>query len=216
MTLQVNLSSSDTDHNFDSKIDIRTRDQTPYVRLANDWLDMAKSAKNDYVELVLWKRPQSALTTINVEQVSPFEILLGEREDILTGFDDMLAASAWPASLHEIVEQDVRHCLEAFETILPGSHYRLRLQAISDDACCKFHQDRTFQRLIITYRGGGTVWRDVNIAVDQQAIEMECVLLRGKRANREPQILHRSPVFTKERLPRLIMVIDVIPSIYKI
>ena len=57
-------------------------------------------------------------------------------------------------SFHEIVQLDVQAYLEAIEAVVPDSQYRLKLLALSDDACRKFHQDRTFQRLIITYRGG--------------------------------------------------------------
>lgn len=128
----------------------------------------------------------------------------------------MFETSLWPDSLREIVEQDVKQCLNAFEVNVPNSQYRVRLQAVSDDACRKFHQDRTFQRLIITYRGEGSVWRDVKTSTERQAAEMECVLVRGKRAGREPHIQHRSSVFETGGWPRLIMVIDVIPSIYEI
>ncbi|MEO9971651.1 MAG: DUF1826 domain-containing protein [Hyphomonadaceae bacterium] len=156
--------------------------------------------------------PLIGLNVTNAEQGSDLEVILGTRHEVLTGLEDMFDASAWPRPLREHVEQDARQCLNAFEAEFSGSLYRLRLEAVSDDACRKFHQDGTFQRLIITYRGNGTVWRDVNIGADQQAIEMECVLLRGKRAGRDPQILHRSPVFMSGQIPRLIMVVDVIPD----
>ena len=215
MTIRAKLLSADIDEKSDFRIGHSTRAPTLYLRYASSWKDMAKTAMNDEIELVLWKRAQPLVTIRATKAESEFEILLGEQQDILVGFDELLNASAWPEDLQEIVEQDVKNCLNAFEAILPSSHYRLRLQAISDDACRKLHQDTTFQRLIITYRGDGTVWHDVKHNTDQQAIEMECVLLRGKRAEQPAQILHRSPVFSTGELPRLIMAIDVIPDLYE-
>ena len=110
--------------------------------------------------------------------------------------------------------QDVQAFLESFEHKLPASQYRLRLQALSDDGCRRFHQDQVFQRLIITYRGDGSVWRHIDKSMEQDALEMECVLLRGKRAGRDSNILHKSPSFRNGRPPRLIMVIDSLPSHY--
>ena len=210
MTAQVVLLSS----NICGNPEPETYGQTSYVRFASDWLDMVKSAKSDDVELVLWKRSLTGLNVTNaeVEPESDLEVILGTRQQVLTELESVFVASAWPAPLRERAEHDARQCLNAFEAEFSGSLYRLRLEAVSDDACRKFHQDGTFQRLIITYRGNGTVWRDVKIGADRQAIEMECVLLRGKRAGRDPQILHRSPSFMTGQMPRLIMVIDVIPD----
>jgi hypothetical protein len=143
---------------------------------------------------------------------SPFEIVIGEQRDILFGFNEIFETSEWPSSLSHVVEQDVKAFLDAFEAKLPGSQYRLRLHAISDDACRKFHQDRTFQRLIITYRGQGTVWRYADNCVETEAMEMECVLLRGKRNGLETKILHKSPIFSQGHRPRLVMVIDIMPQ----
>ena len=183
------------------------------VRHVANWHDMVATATTDDVELVLWERNKPAsLKTSEITSTSEFEIVTGEQQDILSGVAETFQASEWPVSLYDSVEQDVQAFLDAFETILPGSQYRLRLHAISDDACRKFHQDRTFQRLIITYQGQGTVWRYANTPDETTTTEMECVLLRGKRNGRDTNILHKSPIFTEGHPPRLVMVIDVMPE----
>jgi len=215
MSLDVNSLEIETDEMSSVNRGFDPRETRPSVRRALAWTDLVETVEDDSVELVLWRRaePSPVRATLDVPE-SEFNIIVGEGEDILTGVSDVFTESDWPASLRETVKKDVRSFLMASELKVPDSQYRLRLQAVSDDACRKFHQDRTFQRLILTYRGEGTVWRAADEATEHNAVEMECVLLRGKRAGRNPQILHRSPKFTPGQPPRLIMVIDVMPNIY--
>ena len=213
MARHVNLLSPEPHEKSSPNVSAERRKVRPSLRHAAGWNDMVATVKNDDVELVLWKRSQlSPIGVMEGVPTSEFEILIGEPQDILTGFTEAFTKSDWPTCLHELVEQDVHAFLDAFQAMLSGSQYRLRLQALSDDACRKFHQDRTFQRLIITYRGLGTVWRYMDSLVEHKAIEMECVLLRGKRTGQDTQILHKSPLFPSGHLPRLIMVIDVMPN----
>jgi len=186
----------------------------PSVRRASGWQDLVSTVEIDDIELVLWSRPQS-MPVIDQDHspASDFEIIIGAHQDIFDELATTLNNADWPTTLRETVAQDVQGFLSAMEAKRADLDYRLRLQAVSDDACRKFHQDRTFQRLIITYRGDGTVWRRADDPTIHTATEMECVLLRGKRVGRDPQILHRSPIFTPGLPPRLIMVIDVINGI---
>jgi len=209
MTETVNLLSREMPES--SLPSHRRENRKPSLRYADSWQDIVATAMSDDIELVLWKRnPHVSSAIIETRPTSDFEIIMGQHGDILGKFTELFEVSAWPQSLEKIVAQDVQNFLDAFEAKVPNAHYRLRLQAVSDDACRKFHQDRTFQRLIITYRGNGTVWRYADSPIENKAIERECVLLRGKRNGREAQILHKSPVFIEGHPPRLIMVIDVI------
>ena len=212
MTGHVNLLSTEPRENSVPNV-IQTRQDTPCVRYASSWNDMVATAENDDIELVLWKRGRiSPVSAIEDVTPSEFEILVGDKDDILSGFTEAFMTSNWSAVFHEIVKLDVQAYLEAIEAVVPGSQYRLKLLALSDDACRKFHQDRTFQRLIITYRGRGAVWRHEDSLTEHHATDMECVFLRGKRAGRDAKILHKSPSFTTGHPPRLVMVIDTLPS----
>ena len=213
MTYAANLLSRDIPQNSARKDRADNGKAKPSVRRAANWHDMVATATTDDVELVLWERDKHPpiIASENPSE-SAFEIFIGEQRDILSKFSKIFEVSEWPVSLYDIVEQDVQAFLDAFETKLEGSQYRLRLHAISDDACRRFHQDRIFQRLIITYRGQGTVWRYAANSAETKAMEMECVLLRGKRSGRDPKILHKSPIFAEGHPPRLVMVIDIIPK----
>lgn len=213
MTDAVNLLSRDISQIPAGEDRVENSMAKPTVRHAANWHDMVATATTDDVELVLWERDKRPTIIASEDpSESAFEIIIGEQRDILSGFNETFEASEWRVSLYDIVKQDVQAFWDAFETKLPGSQYRLRLHAISDDACRKFHQDRTFQRLIITYRGQGTVWRYADNSAETEAMEMECVLLRGKRNGRDTKILHKSPIFTEGHPPRLVMVIDIMPQ----
>lgn len=212
MTESVNLLSRNISQSSASKVSVETRMATSSLRFATSWDDLVATTKADDIELVLWKRNHFAsCVATETSAAAAFEILIGERKNVLTNLNDILKTSNWPDTLQSLVRQDVQGFLNAAEARVPGSHYRLRLQAVSNDACRKFHQDRTFQRLIITYRGKGTVWRYAESTAEHEATEMECVLLRGKRSERDTQIEHKSPIFTEGHPPRLVMVIDIIP-----
>lgn len=221
MTGHVNLLSPTSPQNAVYQGTMTDQSKLPNMRRATGWADLIASAETDEVELAVWERRYpSPAPASDTRDPSEFEIILGERKDILAGFTDTFNASAWPDSLREILEQGVYEFLAAVEAKLPDSHYRLRLQAVSDDACRKFHQDRVFQRLIVTYRGDGTVWRHTDdIDTDdaethsEMAGQLDCVLLRGKRGEQQAKIQHKSPIFTEGNPPRLILVIDVIPSL---
>lgn len=97
---------------------------------------------------------------------------------------------------------------------------RLRIEAIRDDACRRFHTDRVAWRLLCTWRGPGTEWlarRDVRRAADgfvadptPEAIRrlerFEVGLFAGAR--RPTPCVHRSPPLSGTGCDRLLLVID--------
>jgi len=213
VTEHVNLLSPASGQDYVQNLLLETSQVKPSVRETTGWADMAASATDDDIELVLWKRERfSPLMAKTYVPRSDYEIITGETQNLFAEFPDVYNQSDWPEALRQTVKEDVHKFLIAFDAKLPNTHYRLRLQAVSDDACRKFHQDRVFQRLIITYRGRGTVWRHIDDMTEHSTMDMDCVLLRGKREGRDTQILHKSPTFVQGQPPRLIMVIDVIPA----
>lgn len=97
---------------------------------------------------------------------------------------------------------------------------RVRLEAIRDDACRRFHADRVRARLLCTYRGPATEWlaaRDVRRAPDGVVAEPEPAAIRrlerfelglfaGALSSRP--CIHRSPPLSGTGLDRLLLVID--------
>ena len=98
MTGHVNLLSTEPRENSVPNV-IQTRQDTPCVRYASSWNDMVSTAENDDIELVLWKRGRiSPVSAIEDVTPSEFEILVGDKDDILSGFTEAFMTSNWSAS----------------------------------------------------------------------------------------------------------------------
>ena len=89
---------------------------------------------------------------------------------------------------------------------------RLRVEAVSDNACRKFHIDNVVARLICTYRGPGTELS--RCEGDMGEIETvptgAPVLLKGKQWPQTDNIKlhHRSPPIEGTGMSRLVLVLD--------
>lgn len=89
---------------------------------------------------------------------------------------------------------------------------RLRVEAVFDDACRKFHIDNVVARLICTYRGPGT---ELSLK-DGDMNEIETVptgvpvLLKGKKwpQTENIKLYHRSPPIQGTGISRLVLVLD--------
>jgi hypothetical protein len=93
---------------------------------------------------------------------------------------DALDLPAWTADLLDLLERFLR--------LAPDWPVKLRLEVVNDDACRRFHVDRTRLRLICTYRGPGTEWLDDG-QVDREALmghlPNESILRHGHPARME-------------------------------
>lgn len=115
---------------------------------------------------------------------------------------------------------DVADLARLYARVTGSSPIRLRLEAIRDDACRRFHADQVRARLLCTYRGPATEWlaaRDVLRAADGLPAEpeparihrlerFEVGLFAGART--PTPCIHRSPPLSGTGLDRLLLVID--------
>ena len=104
-------------------------------------------------------------------------------------------------------------------SVLRVPYLRLRLDAISTNACRKFHIDAVTARLICTYRGSGTQY---GISTDGEAPSSiysvptgSPVILRGTLWPQAPRtgLLHRSPPIEGTGETRLVLVLDPISDV---
>lgn len=89
---------------------------------------------------------------------------------------------------------------------------RMRLEAISDNACSKFHVDNIITRMICTYRGPGSQLSTVVNREDQIA-EIQTgqpILLKGKQWQQSSEIAlrHRSPPIAGTGQTRWLVVLE--------
>lgn len=99
-------------------------------------------------------------------------------------------------------------------SLMKAPYLRLRLQAVTTNACRKFHLDAITGRLVCTYRGTGTQYgTSVNGEDPEQIFTTPTgtpILLRGSLWPTKPEtgLLHRSPLIEGTGETRLVLVLD--------
>lgn len=109
---------------------------------------------------------------------------------------------------------DISNLAHCFAALLRAPYLRLRLQAVTTNACRRFHLDAITGRLVCTYRGTGTQYgTSVKNADPKQVFTVPTgapILLRGTLWPSEPPsgLLHRSPPIEGTGETRLVLVLD--------
>lgn len=111
---------------------------------------------------------------------------------------------------------DISALAEIFADLMGARYLRLRLQAVTTNACRKFHIDAIKARLVCTYRGHGTQYGNSTDGGDPARVFAVAtgasILLRGTLWPSRPAsgLLHRSPPIEGTGETRLVLVLDVI------
>jgi len=112
------------------------------------------------------------------------------------------------------LEEDISDLAARFAEVMRAPYLRLRLGAITTNACRKFHVDAIYARLICTYRGTGTQY---GISLDGEDPKRvftvgtgSPMVMRGTLWPQNPPsgLLHRSPPISGTGETRLVIVID--------
>lgn len=109
---------------------------------------------------------------------------------------------------------DISDLAARFAALMHVPYLRLRLQAVTTNACRKFHLDAITGRLVCTYRGTGTQYgTSVQSSEPKRIFTVPTgapVLLRGTiwPANPSSGLLHRSPPIEGTGETRLVLVLD--------
>lgn len=136
------------------------------------------------------------------------------------GMKNIVEASGVPdCNERTMLVDDVAALAHIFASVLSVPYLRLRLDAISTNACKKFHIDAVTARLICTYRGSGTQY---GISTDGEKPRQICsvptgspMILRGTLWPEAPRsgLLHRSPPIEGTGETRLVLVLDPISDL---
>ena len=109
---------------------------------------------------------------------------------------------------------DILDLTQRFADMMQIAGVRLRLQAVTTNACRKFHHDAITGRLVCTYRGTGTQYGTAATGTTPANIFTAPtgapVLLRGSLWPPTPEtgLLHRSPPIEGTGETRLVLVLD--------
>ncbi|WP_299146623.1 DUF1826 domain-containing protein [uncultured Tateyamaria sp.] len=111
-------------------------------------------------------------------------------------------------------ENDIDYLAKTFSGLMQAKYLRLRLQAVTTNACRKFHIDAITARLVCTYLGTGTQYGISMDGDDPKRVFTvptgAPILLRGTLWPAEPKsgLLHRSPPIEGTGETRLVLVLD--------
>ncbi|KCZ84202.1 hypothetical protein HAD_00945 [Hyphomonas adhaerens MHS-3] len=167
------------------------------------------------VELALWERrvgseTRDAFRDLDYSGFVDFRVD-GDEAGILTTAEAFLAGRNWSPLVVERIMMDIRAILCASSG--HAAEYTLRLEYVTDDACRKFHKDKTDIRLITTYLGRGTQWFDEQQGNGEPAIQemstFEVGMFLGKRCGKAGHVFHRSPPIEGTGSARFVMVFDI-------
>jgi hypothetical protein len=120
-----------------------------------------------------------------------------------------------PDPWRDFLLADILDLAHRFARIFGARTLRLRLEAIDDDACRRFHVDRVRARLLCTYRGAGTeLAHPARAGETPEPLERlqsgTVAILRGTlwSPGEATGLLHRSPPFGRGDTTRLLLVLD--------
>ncbi len=109
---------------------------------------------------------------------------------------------------------DIAALSDIFAKLMDARWLRLRLNAVTTNACRKFHVDAITARLVCTYRGAGTQYGNAPRGRSPDRVVTvptgSPILLRGTLwpARTETPLLHRSPPIEGTGETRLVLVLD--------
>ncbi len=135
---------------------------------------------------------------------------------------ELAAGGFGPTWLLDWIVDNIHFQARLFAELTGSGRMAVRLDALIDDGCPRFHVDNVRYRLLCTLRGPGTEWLDPRAtaaglgedAVPAGAIRRlergAIALLRGGlgATPTRPGLLHRSPHIEGTGIARLLLVID--------
>jgi hypothetical protein len=114
----------------------------------------------------------------------------------------------------ERLVDDIAALADIFSGLMRARWLRLRLDAVTANACRRFHIDAVTARLVCTYRGTGTQYGISTDGAEPRRIFTvptgAPILLRGTLWPENPRsgLLHRSPPIEDSGETRLVLVLD--------
>ncbi len=132
-------------------------------------------------------------------------------ETIRTAFD---SADTPQGANREYLINDTINLAKAFARLMNVAHLRIRFDVINNNACRKFHLDQVTARLVCTYRGAGTQYKQAQPDITpEQVFDVPTgspIILRGASWDDDQKsgIVHRSPPIEGSGQTRLLYVLD--------
>ena len=191
--------------------------QTRAVGACDSFGSLIELGFHEAAELALWERTvdpeiRDAFCGLDYSGFSDFRVD-GDEASILSAAEAFLAGRNWSPLVVGRIMTDIKAILCASASASYAAEYTLRLEYVTDDACRKFHKDKTDIRLITTYLGRGTQWFEEQQGNGEPAIQelstFEVGMFLGKRCGKAGHVFHRSPPIDGTGSARFVMVFDI-------
>lgn len=169
-------------------------------------------------QIAIWQRslPDPLTAWLNT---LPADALPQERFVAAAPMCEKILRELWPDSGHTSgmarhIVRDMAHLCRLFAELMGIHDIHVRLEAVTGNACKKFHVDFVQARLISTYRGPGSEWGyaapDQTPTVIHQMQTGDVALFKGRLFPGfvSPKVLHRSPPIAGTGMTRLVLCLD--------
>ncbi len=125
--------------------------------------DILRQWSDADTELVLWHRHfdpsvQAKLNSLDAEEFPQMRVTVVPRTADVAIENELRDWASRHKDLFESLGPDIESLVARFSNVTGSHEIKLRLEAISDDACPLFHFDHVRARLVTTYIGPGTEW----------------------------------------------------------
>ena len=182
-------------------------------------IDGLYAIRKPSVPAVIWRRTplskfQTWIDSLSDEQLPSARISL-PLNAISEALTEVMQISGTPACVQrEMLVGDITALANVFAEINRTKFLRLRLEAITGNACSKFHIDAVTTRLVCTYRGPGTQYCFSTDKCDSSNIfdvpTSSPIVMRGTLwpTKDKSGFFHRSPPIEGSGKTRLLLVLD--------
>lgn len=169
----------------------------------------------------IWDRQPAPDFQTWIDALDPDALPNGRMILPLDGLRDALAAlcdgaQLPPCAQRDFLINDIVALSGLFAGLIRAPQLRVRLQAVTTNACRRFHVDAITARLVCTYRGTATQYGTSRGGADPADIFTvptgAPILMRGTLWPEQPTsgLLHRSPPIEHTGETRLVLVIDLV------
>ena len=185
----------------------------------NDSIEGLNAVKQPLVPAAIWRRTplskfQTWIDSLPDKELPSARIVL-PIDAIQRALTEVMQISGMPACVQrEMLIDDIAALANVFADINQTMFLRLRLEAITGNACSKFHIDAVTTRLVCTYRGPGTQYCFSADGTNSSNIfdvpTSSPIVMRGTLwpTKERSGFLHRSPPIEGSGKTRLLLVLD--------
>jgi hypothetical protein len=192
--------------------------------VASSWSDILLRVDDPAIVLACWSRKMTADVSRAFDAWPVADIpnvsLVTDTGNLAVQIRNVLASCRQvPPLAHSVLLSDLKLLGQLFSRAAGLTRFEIRIEAVNDNACEKFHTDNVTARLLTTYRGPGTQWvphvhgeealcgQDAYRGPLYELPRFAVALARGS-ARGGRSLVHRSPPIEGKGVTRLLVAMN--------